>query len=78
MVSHVEGEREVTAMAHVERREASDGMDGSVVGYLEMGEVTGPTRVDSRDSAGKEKMAKGSVETLGKANSLMVGSCGRL
>lgn len=78
VVSHIEGEGEVTAMIHVERRETRLGVNGGVVSYLEMGEITGPSGVGCRNAASEKKVAKGGVEAFSETNGLVVGGCRRL
>ena len=78
VVSHIEGEGEVTAMIHVERRETCLSMNGGVVSYLEVGEITGPSGVGCRNAASEKKVAKGGVEAFSETNGLVVGGCRRL
>ena len=78
VVSHIEGEGEVTAMIHVERRETRLGVNGGIVSYLEMRKITGPSRVGSRNAASEKEVAKGGVEAFSETNGLVVGGCRRL
>ena len=78
VVSHIKGEGEVTAMIHVERRETCLGVNGGVVSYLEVGEITGPSGVGCRNAASEKKVAKGGVEAFSETNGLVVGGCRRL
>ena len=78
VVRHIEREGEVTAMIHVERGETSLGVNGGVVGYLEVGEIAGPSRVGSRNATSEKKVAESGVEAFSEPNGLMVGGCRRL
>tara|TARA_B100000683_G_scaffold264833_1_gene294950 strand:- start:216 stop:1178 length:963 start_codon:yes stop_codon:yes gene_type:complete len=68
--------RELATVLDKERREANRGSHSGIVRYLDMVDIAPPTRISRGNTAGHQKRAQGSVETLSEANGLMVGRGG--